>query len=40
MIQLKSSSEYLLDPAEEYNIVVGEKVTLSAYLSNLPTATS
>lgn len=34
VIQLKSSSEYLLDPAEEYNIVVGEKVTLSAYLSN------
>lgn len=34
VIQLKSSSEYLLDPSEEYNIVVGEKVTLSAYLSN------
>lgn len=34
MIQLKSGSEYLLDPAEEYNIVVGEKVSLSAYLSN------
>ena len=38
VIQLKSGSAYQLDPAAEYNIVVGEKVTLSAFLSNFTTS--